>query len=177
MKPIERVLHSLIFEVLAVTLMSLLAVFVTGKDSTTMTGMVFIISLIAMTWNYFYNIFFDKIFGTNRIDRSASIRLLHGLSYEAGMMIFTFPIIMLATGKDLWTVLAYDFGCVVFFIFYVIAYNWGYDVIRQRLKVRKDRKIQTGSSGNAFAFIPSLRILLRRVFGLISSNSAAPPRP
>lgn len=139
MKPIERIIHSLIYEAIALVLTALLAVFATGKGVVEMTGLAALLSLIAMSWNYVFNIIFDKIFGSNRIDRTALMRLVHGISYEAGMIVFTFPTIMIATGKDFLTVLALDIGIVFFFVVYAIAYNWVYDVVRYRLFCRKDQ--------------------------------------
>lgn len=57
-------------------------------------------SLIAMAWNYVYNYGYDKIFGADRTKRTKKTRVLHGL------------------------------GLVVFFVVYVIGFNWAYDSAR-----------------------------------------------
>ncbi|WP_022940587.1 PACE efflux transporter [Psychromonas hadalis] len=129
----ERILHSLIFEAIALGIMISVAISFTENGLKTMTGLALVLSLIAMCWNYIYNLFFDRVFGTNRIKRSFKMRLGHGLGFELGMIITTLPLIMWVMQVDLWTAFILDLGVVVFFLVYAIIYNWSYDVIRDRV--------------------------------------------
>lgn len=132
MKTKERIFHALLFEAIALILLVALASLLPGQDTGAMTGLAVALSVIAMSWNYLYNLIFDRIFTGNRIDRSFKLRLAHGLGFEAGMIIASFPIIMWVTKMSFWTVLVLDIGAVVFFIVYAIAYNWAYDVIKDK---------------------------------------------
>ncbi|OUS34500.1 hypothetical protein A9R01_08170 ['Osedax' symbiont bacterium Rs2_46_30_T18] len=129
----ERLIQAVLFELIALIIFIPLAIFVTGKGAASMTALSVILSLIAMAWNYIFNLQFDKIFGHNRLSRSFKMRLLHGLCFEIGMVTISFPVLMWVLGFDFWTVLAMDFGAVIFFLIYAIAFNWVYDVLRGKM--------------------------------------------
>ncbi|OEF87894.1 PACE efflux transporter [Vibrio splendidus] len=129
----ERMLHMVLFELVALVLMAGLATYVTGNGAGEMAGLALAISLIAMAWNYVYNYGYDKIYGTDRSERTTKTRILHGLGFELGLMLVTFPLLMWVLQLDFWTVLVMDIGIVIFFVLYAIAFNWAYDSIRAQL--------------------------------------------
>jgi len=132
MKTRERVLHALLFEVIALIILTPIAVMATGKESLSMTGLAITLSLMAMIWNYLYNILFDRLVTGHRLERSLRIRLIHGFGFELGMIAVSFPLIMWATQMDFLSVLILDVGAIVFFLLYAIAFNWAYDVIKNK---------------------------------------------
>ncbi len=135
----ERIFQSLLLEVLAVGITVLAATFVVDNDTSHLTGLALVISLVAMVFNYFYNVAFDRIFGEERITRGVWMRIGHGLGFEAGMIMVTTPLLMFALEMDFWTVLMMDLVMVVFFFVFVIVFNWCYDHIRARYFVPPNR--------------------------------------
>lgn len=132
MKTKERLFHALLFEAIALTLLITIAMMLPGQKALDMTGLAVALSLIAMAWNYAYNLMFDRFFTGERLKRSFKLRLGHGLGFEAGMIIASFPLIMWVTQLGFWAVFALDIGAVIFFIIYAIAYNWAYDIIKHK---------------------------------------------
>ena len=132
MKTKERIFHALLFEALALILLISLASLLPGQETAAMTGLAISLSVIAMAWNYIYNLIFDRFCPGDRLKRSFKLRLGHGLGFEAGMILASFPVIMWVTKMSFWTVFVLDIGAVVFFIIYAIAYNWAYDVIKEK---------------------------------------------
>ena len=128
----ERILHSVLFEAIALIFVITAAIVFTDTEAKSATGLAVGLSLIAMVWNYIYNLGFDRIFGQNRIQRSIKMRLGHGLGFELGMVVATLPLMMWVLQLDFWTVFIMDLGVVIFFLVYAIIYNWAYDVIRER---------------------------------------------
>ncbi|GIU17286.1 membrane protein [Shewanella sp. c952] len=128
----ERILHSVLFEAIALVFVITAAIVFTDTEAKSATGLAVGLSLIAMVWNYIYNLGFDRIFGQNRIKRSIKMRLGHGLGFELGMIVATLPLMMWVLQLDFWTVFIMDLGVVIFFLVYAIIYNWAYDVIRER---------------------------------------------
>ncbi|MEH6584745.1 MAG: PACE efflux transporter [Halioglobus sp.] len=133
----ERVFHMVLFEAIALILLTLTAVLVTGNGALKMGGLAVALSLIAMGWNYLYNLVFDKVYGSNRIERTLSTRIWHGAGFELGMLVFSFPVIMWWLQLDFLKVLIMDFGAAVFFLLYAIAFNWIYDIARHRMSQQK----------------------------------------
>ncbi|NOH55398.1 PACE efflux transporter [Vibrio coralliilyticus] len=133
----ERILHMVLFELVALILMATLATLITGNGAGKMAGLAIALSLIAMGWNYIYNYGYDKVFGADRSKRTAKVRILHGLGFELGMMIISFPVLMWTLQLGLWSVLVMDIGVVIFFVLYSIGFNWVYDTIRQRITTQQ----------------------------------------
>ena len=129
----ERVLHSVLFEVIALILFAPLAMLVTGKGAGTMTALSVSLSLIAMVWNFVYNWGFDGVFGTDRLSRRLPVRLCHGMCFELGLIFVSLPLLMYVLQESFLTVLAMDLGAVVFFLVYAVVFNWVYDITRDRL--------------------------------------------
>ncbi|CCK75256.1 MAG: PACE efflux transporter [Oleispira antarctica] len=128
----ERIFHALLFEAIALVLLTLLAVIITGNDVAKMSGLAIVLSMIAMVWNFLFNILFDKIYSEDRASRTLWIRIQHGFGFELGMLLFSFPVIMWVLQLDFLTVLLLDMGAMIFFLFYAIAFNWIYDITRAR---------------------------------------------
>ncbi|AIS56620.1 PACE efflux transporter [Vibrio coralliilyticus] len=133
----ERILHMVLFELVALILMATLATLITGNGAGKMAGLAIALSLIAMGWNYIYNYGYDKVFGADRSKRTAKVRILHGLGFELGMMIISFPVLMWTLQLGFWSVLVMDIGVVIFFVLYSIGFNWVYDTIRQRITTQQ----------------------------------------
>ncbi|TKB49898.1 PACE efflux transporter [Ferrimonas sediminicola] len=128
----ERILHTLLFELLALLLITLLGPLLIPVASHTLAGIAILLSLIAMGWNYGYNLAFDRLFGADRQTRSPLLRLVHGLGFELGLLPLTLPVLMWTLSMSLWQVLLLDIGAILFFLVYAIAFNWGYDKVRAR---------------------------------------------
>lgn len=126
----ERIFHALLFEVIALILLTLLAVMLTGNDIAKMSGLAIGLSMIAMLWNFAFNIIFDKFYGEDRSSRTLGQRIQHGLGFEFGMLLFSFPAIMWVLQLDFLTVFIMDIGAMIFFLFYAIGFNWIYDITR-----------------------------------------------
>ncbi|MEZ8017383.1 PACE efflux transporter [Vibrio splendidus] len=124
----ERMLHMVLFELVALVLMAGLATYIVGGGAVKMAGLAVSLSLIAMGWNYVYNYGYDKIYGADR-----KTRILHGLGFELGLMLVSFPLLTWVLQLDFWTVLVMDIGIVIFFVLYAIAFNWAYDSVRDQL--------------------------------------------
>ncbi|MEZ8407788.1 PACE efflux transporter [Vibrio splendidus] len=129
----ERMLHMVLFELVALVLMAGLATYIAGNGAGEMAGLALAISLIAMAWNYVYNYGYDKIYGADRSKRTTKTRVLHGLGFELGLMTVTLPVLMWVLQLDFLTVLIMDIGLVIFFVLYAIAFNWAYDSVRDQL--------------------------------------------
>ncbi len=88
------------------------------------------LSLLAMTWNYVYNLLFDLTLirlGRSPKDRPPLLRILHALLFEGGFLIISLPAVAWWLEMSLWHAFLLDLGFAVFFTFYAYLYNWLYD--------------------------------------------------
>ncbi|AQS37488.1 putative membrane protein [Shewanella psychrophila] len=129
----QRVIHTILFEALALILVVPLVILITGKETGELLKVAIGLSFYAVVWNYFYNIWFDKHFGCNRSERNVYIRIGHALGFEGGIIVVTLPVVSWFMGISLFSAFLLEFAFLVLFFFYAIAFNYVYDRVCQRL--------------------------------------------
>ena len=94
--------------------------------------MAVVISLMARVWNFIYNYIFDLVESSldgHRSTRKISMRLLHALLFEVGLLIVTVPLVAYWLEMNLVAALLVDIGFVVFYLVYAFFYNYIFDKI------------------------------------------------
>ncbi|MCL1138980.1 PACE efflux transporter [Shewanella pneumatophori] len=130
----DRVIHAILFEAIALAIIVPAASLFSGKQASSMLAVGVGLSLYTVVWNYFYNIWFDKQFGADRANRTLKTRIGHTFGFEGGIIFITVPVVAWFLEITLLQSLALEAAFLIFFFFYVIAFNWCYDNIRLRLK-------------------------------------------
>lgn len=130
----ERIFHSILFELLALTIIVFAVSQTSSQDTMTMTGLAASLSVIAMSWNYLYNLGFDRLFGADRLSRGLWQRIGHSIGFEGGLTLVSLPLIMWVLKLGVWQALLADIGLTVFFLIYALLFNWSYDIIRAKLQ-------------------------------------------
>lgn len=133
MRASERIFHAILFELGAVLSTLVLTSVTTNHESRELGTVIVLISLIAMAWNVVFNWFFDKIFSGERLKRGFGLRLLHTLSFEGGLLLFTIPLIVFVLNIGWWEAFIMDIGMTLFILAYSILFNWAYDYIRYQI--------------------------------------------
>ncbi|GGJ02303.1 membrane protein [Shewanella hanedai] len=129
----ERVFHAIIFELIALAIVIPAAAMFSNKEASSLMVVGVGLSFYAVIWNYFYNIWFDKQFGSERATRSLLLRIGHTLGFESGIIFITVPFVAWFLGISLGAALLMEAAFLIFFFFYAIAFNWCYDNIRTRV--------------------------------------------
>jgi len=130
MKPIERIFHAVLFEVLAVSLAILVLIAFTDHDPASLSGTMIIVATIAMAWNFIYNWGFDRVVTGDKTKRTLSLRIVHTILFQGGLLIFTIPVIAILLSVGLWEALMMDIGVTIFITIYAFFYNLTYDHAR-----------------------------------------------
>lgn len=124
----ERIFHAVLFEAVLLLIMILVASFATEKSSGDLAIVGVFLSLLAVVWNYVYNIIFDKLFGAQRIHRGLKLRVLHSVSFEAGFIVIGVPVIAWFLEISLLAALMLEAGLFVVILLYTLLFNWLYDL-------------------------------------------------
>lgn len=138
MKPIERIFHAIVFEVLAVSLaIAVLAVFTTHHVAS-LSGTMIAVATIAMIWNFIYNWCFDQLVPGDKTKRSLVLRIFHTLLFQIGLLVFTIPVIAWLLGVGFWDAFIMDVGVTICVTIYAFLFNLTYDharafIVRQRI--------------------------------------------
>ncbi|QUM75738.1 PACE efflux transporter [Moritella sp. 24] len=145
MSTLERVFHAVLFEVLALILsITGLAVF-TDHDINSLSGTMLVVATIAMIWNYCFNWFFDRFATGDKDKRSFSLRIIHVILFEAGLLFFTIPVMAYLLNVGIWQAFIMDLSVTIFITIYAFMFNLTYDHIRVFVQQNRNIKAQINS--------------------------------
>lgn len=138
--PFERTFHAFSFEVIGVVSSAPIVSFISGKPIGESGLLAIVVSIIAMIWNYVFNVLFDKLQAKYGFKKNLLVRVLHGSTFETGLILITVPIIALIFSMTLVDAFFLELGMLLFFFPYTIVFNWCYDKLRQFVVQRYDKK-------------------------------------
>lgn len=130
MGKLERIFQAVLFEVIALSLSILGLVIFTDHDIASLSGTMIVVASIAMIWNYCFNYVFDRYASGEKTQRSFSFRIMHVTLFEAGLLIFTIPVMAYILKVNLWDAFLMDLGVTIFITIYAFVFNLSYDHIR-----------------------------------------------
>jgi uncharacterized membrane protein len=135
----ERFFHALCFELLAIAICAPLGAWLLGYSLAHMGLLTLMISLIAMLWNMLFNALFDQLQRQLGFHRTVTVRALHAVGFEIGLVLAVVPLAAWWLGISLWQAFLLDIGIVLFFLPYTFVYNLAYDNLRVRVINRQLR--------------------------------------
>ncbi|GLO15177.1 MULTISPECIES: multidrug/biocide efflux PACE transporter [Pseudomonas] len=133
----ERLVHAVGYEVFAVLLCAPLLSWVMGKSLATAGALAVTLSVIAMLWNMVYNALVDRWVQTERIHWKASARFVHGLGFEAGLVVWCLPVAAWMLDISLLQAFMVELGFFVIILPYTVLYNWAFDKARHLVMQRR----------------------------------------
>ncbi|MGR5361522.1 PACE efflux transporter [Vibrio mediterranei] len=130
MGTVERIFHSVLFEVLAVTFSVIGLALFTNHDVAALSGTMIVIATMAMCWNYLFNMMFDYFVQGEKILRSLKTRIVHVVLFEAGLLLVTIPAMAYLLNVSLLEAFVMDIGVTIFVTIYAFLFNLVYDHAR-----------------------------------------------
>ena len=128
---LDRLRHTLLYELIAIITVTPLAALATGRELFAVTTLSIVFSLLAMSWNYIYNWAFDHLLRYKQLPlmKTLKLRIIHVIGYEMGFLIMGVPLIAYLLEMGFWQALVTNVGFILFFITYAFVYNWLYDIV------------------------------------------------
>ena len=124
----RRVVHAVVFEVLAIAIVTTAFALITDAGSGSSGLLAVVCSMVAMGWNMGYNKLFEAWEATQASRRRSVLRrAVHATGFELGLVVMLVPVIAWWLDIGLWQALWLDLGLMVFFLFYAYAFNWLFD--------------------------------------------------
>ena len=133
----ERVFQAVGFELLAIVICTPLLAWVMDKPMLDMGVVTMAIAALALAWNVLFNGMFERLLTRLAIVRTAWVRVVHALLFEGGLVALGVPLIAWWLDISLWQAFVLDIGVLLFFLPYTYVYHWVYDVIRERVLLRR----------------------------------------
>lgn len=86
-------LQALLYEVFAIAVVGPVLAYAFGKPVTSTLGLAFVLSSIALAWNYVFNALFERWeSGRSVRGRSLARRVAHGTGFEEGLAVMLVPV-------------------------------------------------------------------------------------
>jgi uncharacterized membrane protein len=98
------------------------------KPPTSTLGLAFVLSTIALSWNYVFNALFERWEARQAVrGRSFARRLAHGSGFEGGLVILLVPVMAWWLEISFFEAFLANLGLLAFFFVYAIAFTWAFD--------------------------------------------------
>ena len=126
----RRVLQAVLYETFAIAFVGPVLSLAFDKPAASTFGLAFVLSSIALGWNYVFNALFERWESRqSRRGRSFARRLAHGIGFEGGLVILLIPVMSLWLDISALDAFVANLGLLAFFFVYAIAFTWAFDRI------------------------------------------------
>jgi uncharacterized membrane protein len=125
----DRIRHAILFEVIGLLLIIPLGTAVFGLHAADMGVIGVGSALVATTWNYVYNLGFDRAMQrfAGHTRKSVVLRVAHAVLFEAGLLMILLPPIAWYLGIGLVEAFFMDLAIAAFYVAYAFVFNLAYD--------------------------------------------------
>lgn len=124
----RRVLQAILYEVFAIAFVAPVLSLAFDKPPTSTLGLAFVLSSIALAWNYAFNAMFERWEARQCVrGRSFRRRLAHGAGFEGGLVVLLVPVMAFWLEVSFFGALLTNLGLLAFFFVYAIAFTWVFD--------------------------------------------------
>ena len=125
----DRIRHAVSFEIIGLALVTPLGAWAFGMPMHDIGVIGIASATIATLWNYVYNLGFDHVMQRVRgsTQKTGSIRALHTVLFEGGLLLALLPPIAWYLGISLWQAFLMDVSFALFYMGYAFVFNWAYD--------------------------------------------------
>jgi len=124
----RRVLQAVLYEVFAIAFVGPALSLAFEEPPTSTFGLAFVLSSIALAWNYVFNTLFERWETRQSVTgRSLARRLAHGIGFEGGLAVILIPVMSLWLNISALGAFVANLGLLAFFFVYAIAFTWAFD--------------------------------------------------
>jgi uncharacterized membrane protein len=124
----RRVLQAVLYEVFAIAFVGPVLSVAFDKPQSSTLGLAFVLSSIALAWNYVFNAIFERWESRQSVrGRSFLRRLAHGIGFEGGLVVILVPVMSWWLDISLFDAFLANLGLLAFFFVYAIAFTWAFD--------------------------------------------------
>ena len=126
----RRILYVTTFEIIAIFASTTLLMLLSGGAAVDSLPIAVVVSLIAVAWNYTYNLLFEKWEAIRKAtDRSIWVRIGHALGFQFGLVLIIIPIYMAWYSVGFWKAFQMEAVLLLFFLGYVFVFTYLFDNI------------------------------------------------
>ncbi len=126
----RRVLQAVLYETFAIAFVGPVLSLAFDKPPASTLGLAFVLSSIALAWNYVFNALFERWESRQSVrGRSFARRLAHGIGFEGGLVLILIPVMSAWLNISPLAAFVANLGLLVFFFVYAIGFTWAFDLV------------------------------------------------
>lgn len=126
----RRITYVALFEIVAIVITTYGLAFISGRDLAQSSVVATITSVLAIIWNFAYNMAFEYFEAKRRrTGRTLTIRVVHAVGFEIGLALVVVPMLAIVLDISLWTALLTNIGIMLFFMGYAFVFNLAFDKV------------------------------------------------
>ncbi|WP_296183547.1 PACE efflux transporter [Pseudomonas sp. UBA1879] len=124
----RKVVQAILYELIAIAVLSPTLSLIYDDGLAHAGALSVMLSASALIWNMVYNYVFEY-WEARQTQRTRTLRrrLLHSLGFEGGLVVMLVPLVAWWLDITWWSALATNLGLFVFFFFYALVFQWGFD--------------------------------------------------
>lgn len=124
----RRILQAILYEVFAIAFVGPVLSIIFDKSPSSTIGLAFVLSSIALGWNYVFNTLFERWEARQSVQgRSFAQRLMHGIGFEGGLAFILVPVMALWLDISPMSAFIANLGLLAFFFVYAVIFTWTFD--------------------------------------------------
>jgi uncharacterized membrane protein len=124
----RRVVQAVLYEAIAWMFVTPVVAWVFAHPPMSAFVLSAIMSLVAMVWNYLFNVAFERWEAKQEAQgRSLRRRIFHGAAFEGGLALLLIPIMAVWLKVSFFEAFYADLGIIAFFFIYTITFTWAFD--------------------------------------------------
>ena len=132
----RRIVHALSYEIILLVIIAIALSFIfhVPMEVTGILGIA--MAVTSVIWNMIFNHFFEKYEKRKKLKRTVSVRILHAIGFEGGLMLATIPMVAYAMNMTLWQAVLLDLGLTSCILVYTFIFQWCYDMVEERMGIK-----------------------------------------
>ena len=132
----RRIVHALSYEIILLVIIAIALSFIfhVPMEVTGILGIA--MAVTSVIWNMIFNHFFEKYEKRKKLKRTVSVRILHAIGFEGGLMLATIPMVAYAMNMTLWQAILLDLGLTSCILVYTFIFQWCYDMVEERMGIK-----------------------------------------
>ncbi|SDF07240.1 PACE efflux transporter [Limimaricola pyoseonensis] len=125
----DRIRQALSFEIIGLAIVTPAGAWLFGMPVFDIGLVSLIAATVATGWNYVFNLGFDHALKWARgsTAKSLPLRVLHAISFEAGLLVLLLPVFAWWLGVGLAQAFTMELSFALFYVLYAFAFTWCYD--------------------------------------------------
>ncbi|EQB8156898.1 chlorhexidine efflux PACE transporter AceI [Acinetobacter baumannii] len=128
----RRLIHAISYEGILLVIIAIALSFIFDMPMEVTGTLGVFMAVVSVFWNMILNHYFEKVEHKFNWERTISVRILHAIGFEGGLLIATVPMIAYMMQMTVIDAFILDIGLTLCILVYTFIFQWCYDHIEDK---------------------------------------------